>query len=189
MESLASSPPVGSFGALLRVCRHRACLSQEQLAQRAELSERTVRNLEAGRVRSPRNDTVSLLADALELTEPEREAWLATARGADGRQTEPAIPGAGGPTQLPSDVRARPPLTVSGFDIGNQSRCRGSYTTELRVRVVCEFADRAGPGQARPLSPSHPGRLFLVSICYQPDGLAACDVVPRITFDKLPPAG
>jgi len=186
---LASAPPGGSFGALLRECRHRACLSQEQLAERAELSERTVRNLEAGRVRAPRNDTVSLLADALELTEPEREAWLAAARGANGRPTDCAIPGAGGPAQLPSDAPARPPLTLSGFDIGSQSRCSGSYTTEFRVRVVCEFTDRAAPGQARSLSPGHPGCLFLVGICYQPDGLAAREVVHRITFDKLAPAG
>jgi DNA-binding XRE family transcriptional regulator len=49
MEQLASAPPPdGSIGALLRAFRHRACLSQEQLAARADLSERTVRNLEAG---------------------------------------------------------------------------------------------------------------------------------------------
>src|SRR5215470_15318672 len=93
------SLPPGSFGALLRVCRHRACLSQEQLAERAELSEHTVHNLEAGRVRSPRNDTVRLLADALELSEPEQEAWLAAARSANGRWTEPALPSAHDPMQ------------------------------------------------------------------------------------------
>lgn len=43
MEELVSaSPPRGSFGALLQARRQRACLSQEQLAARAELSERTV---------------------------------------------------------------------------------------------------------------------------------------------------
>ena len=84
MEQLASAPPPdGSFGALLRAFRHRAYLSQEQLAARAELSERTVRNLEAGRVRSPRNDTVRLLADALALTEPQRESWVAAAAGCE----------------------------------------------------------------------------------------------------------
>jgi len=171
------------------VCRHRACLSQEQLAERAELSERTVRNLEAGRVRAPRNDTVSLLADAVELTEPEREAWLATARGADGRQTEPAIPGARGPAQLPSDAPARPPLSARGFDIENDSRCRRSYTTEFMVRIVCELADRADIGRARPLSLGHPGCPLLVSIRLQDGGLAARDVVHRIAFDKLAPAG
>src|SRR5215470_2839904 len=95
------SLPPGSFGALLRACRHRACLSQEQLAARAELSERTVRNLEAGRVRSPRTTTVRLLADALELGEPERESWLAAARRANGRPAKPGPLGAGSPVQVP----------------------------------------------------------------------------------------
>src|SRR5215472_16816043 len=51
MEQLVSvsvAAPRGSFGAFLRARRHRALLSQEQLAARAELSERTVRDLEAG---------------------------------------------------------------------------------------------------------------------------------------------
>jgi transcriptional regulator with XRE-family HTH domain len=102
MEQLASAPPPdSSFGALLRAFRHRAYLSQEQLAARAELSERTVRDLEAGRVRSPRTTTVRLLADALELAEPEREGWLAAARGANGRSAEPGPPDAGGPVRVP----------------------------------------------------------------------------------------
>jgi transcriptional regulator with XRE-family HTH domain len=81
MEQLVSalSPP-GSFGALLRAWRHRALLSQEQLAARAELSERTVRNLESGRVRLPRADTVRLLANALQLGGPERETWFEASR-------------------------------------------------------------------------------------------------------------
>jgi transcriptional regulator with XRE-family HTH domain len=80
MEQLVSAAPVaGSFGMLVRARRHRALLSQEQLAARAELSDRTVRNLEAGRVRSPRADTVRLLAGALQLYGPERERWFAAA--------------------------------------------------------------------------------------------------------------
>src|SRR5215468_3717048 len=38
MEHLVIAPPPGSFDALLRACRHRACLSQERLAARAEVS-------------------------------------------------------------------------------------------------------------------------------------------------------
>ena len=68
------------------------------------LSERTVRNLEAGRVCSPRSTTVKLLADALELAEPERKGWLAAARGANGRRTEPGPPGTGSPAQVPRRV-------------------------------------------------------------------------------------
>jgi DNA-binding XRE family transcriptional regulator len=105
MEQPASAPPPdGSFGALLRTLRHRACLSQEQLAARAELSERTVRNLEADRVRSPRTDTVRLLADALALTGPERQSWVAAAQGTNRRQVAAGPPrcrqpGAAGPVR------------------------------------------------------------------------------------------
>jgi len=105
MEQPASaSPPDGSFGALLRAFRHRACLSQEQLAARAELSERAVRNLEVGRVRSPRNNTVRLLAEALALAEPEQQRWVAAAQGANPRQVEAGPPGTGGPAQPPRRV-------------------------------------------------------------------------------------
>ena len=91
MEQLVNASPLhGSFGELLRVCRLRARLTQEQLAARATLSERAVRNLEAERVRSPRNDTVRLLADALELTGPERGSWFEAARASTGREREPA---------------------------------------------------------------------------------------------------
>ena len=83
MEQLVSAPPPphASVGALLRACRHRALLSQEQLAARAGLSERTVRDLEGGRVRSPRLNTVRLLTDALQLSGPQRESWFEAARG------------------------------------------------------------------------------------------------------------
>jgi len=80
-QPVIDPPPRGLFGALLRARRRRALLSQEQLAARAQLSERTVRDLEAGRVRSPRTDTVRLLADALQLSDAERETWLKTVQG------------------------------------------------------------------------------------------------------------
>jgi transcriptional regulator with XRE-family HTH domain len=131
-QSDSASLPDGSFGALLRACRRRAYLSQEQLAERAKLSERTVRNLEADRVRSPRNDTVRLLADALKLTEPEREGWLDAARRLNGRRPEPATP------------------DVCGPERGSKTWRRRSFTTEFRVEAVCEFAVRTSPGQARP---------------------------------------
>jgi transcriptional regulator with XRE-family HTH domain len=131
-QVVSGSLPDGSFGALLRACRRRAYLSQEQLAERAKLSDRTVRNLEAGRVRSPRNDTVKLLADALGLTEPEREGWFDAARRLNGQRTGPAIP------EEPC------------FERGNKSWRHRSFTTEFKIEVVCKFAVRAGPGQARP---------------------------------------
>jgi transcriptional regulator with XRE-family HTH domain len=129
------SLPPGSFGALLRACRHRACLSQEQLAARAELSERTVRNLEAGRVRSPRIDTVRLLADALQLGEPERESWFEAAPRMDHQRAGPAAPRTRGAAQLPGNVPAQLPLSVR-FRDGEQHPAPPFARQELQAEIV-----------------------------------------------------
>jgi len=116
-------PPRGSFGALVRAYRNRAFLSQEQLAERAELSERTVRNLEAQRVRSPRPDTVRLLADALELSGPERAGWFAAA-------AEWTIGGQAGPAL---EARAgRPGLGAGSGGGGGLSNADRRELAELR---------------------------------------------------------
>src|SRR5260370_31632351 len=61
-----------SFGALLRSYRVAAGLSQEELAERAQLSRRTITDLERGITTAPYRDTVALLADALELAATDR---------------------------------------------------------------------------------------------------------------------
>ena len=105
-QPLSAARQRGSFGAILRAYRHEAYLSQEQLAARAELSERTVRSLEAGRVQSPRTDTVRLLADALELSPADREKWFEAARAANHQQSEPAITRADPQVSPPDDSHA-----------------------------------------------------------------------------------
>jgi tetratricopeptide (TPR) repeat protein/transcriptional regulator with XRE-family HTH domain len=84
------------FGRLLRAHRHGALLTQEQLAERSGISARTIRELERGRVRRPRGDSVRLLADALALAGTTRLEFHTAARGADGPQAvavgEPAVP-------------------------------------------------------------------------------------------------
>jgi transposase len=150
MEQLvsASLPPHGSFGAFLRARRHRALLSQEQLAARAELSERTVRDLETGRVRSPRPDTARLLADALQLTGPERENWFAAARKVNHQR---AGPGAGGPAPPPGDPPAQLPLSACGFGMRNKPRRRRSFAGEFTVEIVelCRHEDHPAGQVAR----------------------------------------
>ena len=69
-----------NFGELLRAHRRRLPLTQEQLAERAGLSERTLRNLEGGRIHRPYRDTIRRLADALTLTGEERQDFEAAAR-------------------------------------------------------------------------------------------------------------
>ncbi|MDB5076679.1 MAG: hypothetical protein JWO42_2858, partial [Chloroflexi bacterium] len=62
------------FGALLRAHRVGAGLSQEELAERSQLSQRTISDLERGVTTAPYRDTIVLLADALALVESDRTA-------------------------------------------------------------------------------------------------------------------
>jgi transcriptional regulator with XRE-family HTH domain len=59
------------FGRRLRDLRAQVGLSQKQLARSSTLSIRAIRDLENGRVRQPRADTMRLLADALRISAPE----------------------------------------------------------------------------------------------------------------------
>ena len=59
-----------SFAALLRRLRAEAGLTQEELAEAASLSPRSVSDLERGINRTARKDTALLLADALGLAGP-----------------------------------------------------------------------------------------------------------------------
>jgi len=70
----ASSP-----GELLRFFRLRAGISQQDLATRAGMSARALRDIEQGRVERPRARTVHGLAAALDLGETDRAALLAAA--------------------------------------------------------------------------------------------------------------
>jgi tetratricopeptide (TPR) repeat protein/transcriptional regulator with XRE-family HTH domain len=73
--------PALSFAGLLRQLRDDAGLTQEELAEGAGLSTRSVSDLERGVNRTARHDTARLLADALGLTGPQRELFEAAARG------------------------------------------------------------------------------------------------------------
>jgi transposase len=149
-ELITASPPASSFGALLRAGRHRAYLSQEELAARAELSERTVRNLEAGRVRSPRTDTVRLLADALQLSGPERESWFEAARGVNHQRAGPARPRVDGSAHLPNDGAAQLSLNARGLGLRNNHWCHGSSVGGDMAEIV-ELGQR-GDGPAGQLT-------------------------------------
>jgi DNA-binding XRE family transcriptional regulator len=70
-----------SFAGLLRQLRAEARLTQEELAEAATLSPRSVSDLERGISRTARKDTAVLLAGALGLAEPVRPLFVAAARG------------------------------------------------------------------------------------------------------------
>ncbi len=72
------------FGALLRRHRIDAGLTQEELAERAQLSARVISDLERGVNRIPRVYTLRQLADALQLSSSDRAAFTAIARDRTG---------------------------------------------------------------------------------------------------------
>jgi len=69
------------FGGLLRQLRDDARLTQEELAEAAQVSPRAVSDLERGINRTARKDTALLLAGALGLDGEARELFVAAARG------------------------------------------------------------------------------------------------------------
>ena len=73
--------PELSFAGLLRQLRAEARLTQEELAEAADLSPQAVAALERGVHRTARKDTAVLLADALDLPEQVRILFVAAARG------------------------------------------------------------------------------------------------------------
>jgi transcriptional regulator with XRE-family HTH domain len=87
------------FGELLRTHRIGAGLTQQQLADFAMVSVRAIRDLECGRTRSPRAETVRLLADGLRLDDSSR-ADLQQAGGRSAGRAAVAPPAPAGPAGL-----------------------------------------------------------------------------------------
>ena len=81
MGGVAVAEPPTTFAGLLRKLRTDAGLTQEELAEAAGLSSRSVSDLERGVNHTARRDTARMLADALNLTGPTRAEFEAMARG------------------------------------------------------------------------------------------------------------
>jgi predicted ATPase/transcriptional regulator with XRE-family HTH domain len=112
---MTASP--SDFAHILRSFRLRAGLSQEELAERAGVSARAVSDMERGLRKSPRPETLRLVAHALDLTNDERVRLFASShpeseglarssqRGAPGSsKTSTAIPLAIRPLPRPLDA-------------------------------------------------------------------------------------
>ena len=81
MWGAVAEQPALSFAGLLRRLREQARLTQEELAEAAGLSPRSVSDLERGIHPTARKDTALLLADALSLAGPACELFVTVARG------------------------------------------------------------------------------------------------------------
>ncbi|MDQ2785111.1 MAG: helix-turn-helix domain-containing protein [Chloroflexota bacterium] len=92
-----------TIGDLLLCYRIAAGLTQEELAERATLSVRAIGDIERGVKQRPHRETIRLLADALALSDEERDCFLATAR--QQRTLPPTLaPVLSSPSNLPAQV-------------------------------------------------------------------------------------
>ncbi len=154
-----------SFGGLLRRLRTDAGLTQEELANAAQVSQRAISDLERGINHTARKDTALLLAKALKLPEPVGPVFVVAARGhtpaaavlaARQRQAQEeswATPGGvhGFPAALTSFIgRAEPLLEVAillaDHRLVTVTGPGGAGKTRLAVEVARQVADRFADG-------------------------------------------
>ena len=126
----------GGFGKLLRRLRTEAGLTQEELAETATLSPRSVSDLERGVNATARRETARLLADALGLVGPQRAQFEATARGRDLASAGGDLVGTPGPLGGSAAATRMLPRDISGFT---------GRTAEL-ARLTATLADAASRG-------------------------------------------
>jgi predicted ATPase/transcriptional regulator with XRE-family HTH domain len=129
------------FGRLLRRLRADAGLTQEELAEAASLSPRSVSDLERGVSLTARKDTARLLADALGLAGPQRALFEAAARG---RATAVAVLAAGSPlTTKPSNL----PVQMTPF-VGREDDIAAVCRAVAAARLVT-LTGAGGIGKTR----------------------------------------
>ena len=130
-----------SLAGLLRQFRADARLTQEELAEAARLSPRSVSDLERGIHRSARKDTALLLADALGLSGSKRALFIAVARG-----KVPSAPPTNLPAQLTTFVGREMELSevralVAASRLVTLTGAGGCGKTRLGLEVAGELLD------------------------------------------------
>ena len=83
-----SAEAAPSFAALLRRYRQERGLTQERLAELAEVGVRTLSDLESGVTRQPQRETAQRLVGALHLAAAEQARLLAAVRATPRRRPE-----------------------------------------------------------------------------------------------------
>jgi predicted ATPase/DNA-binding XRE family transcriptional regulator len=138
-----------TFGARLKELRLEAGLTQEMLAERSGISVRAVSDLERDPLRTPRLDTVRLLADGLTLTDDRLSELFALAHPETGtfphRGTivNPLTPLIGRADEAAALARL---LADSGTQLISLTGPGGVGKTRLAVHVAASAADRYADG-------------------------------------------
>ncbi|HEV2378103.1 MAG TPA: tetratricopeptide repeat protein [Streptosporangiaceae bacterium] len=200
-----SDPPVVTFGQLLRLLRAKAGLTQQELAERARLGVTTVSDLEREVALTAQKATAERLANALGLTGPDGELFVAVARG---RALAGAFPAprtrAGGVAAatrtLPRDIASftgrEPELRQLAGVIAGAARTGG-------VGGIHVIGGMAGVGKtafavhvAHQLAPRFPdGQIFLLLHGHTPgqrpvdlaDALASLLLMAGVPVSHIPP--
>lgn len=172
IDAMASKTQSGQpdFGTLLRHARRAAGFTQEELAERANVSVRGISDIERGVFRAPHKDTLDLLADALGLPDEERAVWERTRRRLSSRATTAASR----PTaQRSPTVRLPTPLTTL---IG-------------REREVAAIVARLNDPAVRLLTLTGPGGIGKTRLAIAAARAVSNDVPDGVVFVDLAPLG
>jgi tetratricopeptide (TPR) repeat protein/transcriptional regulator with XRE-family HTH domain len=140
----------GALGTWLRSCRESAALSQEELAERAALSIRGLRNIERGRTEYPHPRSIERLADALALQGQARAEFLGLSRRPAASITTP--PGPVHPADRAPIVPRQLPASVRRFvgrehELAELTRLLGESDTERAAVVISAIGGAAGIGK------------------------------------------
>jgi transcriptional regulator with XRE-family HTH domain len=147
---VATERSASGFGSLLRRFRTAAGLTQEELAESAALSPRTVSDLERGISLTARAPTARLLATALNLTGTARREFLVAARGSEpaaGESDAVSIQqesGSGRHRTLPRDISA---FTGRADELARAVRTVTDASIGGGVIGICAIGGMAGIGK------------------------------------------
>jgi tetratricopeptide (TPR) repeat protein/transcriptional regulator with XRE-family HTH domain len=154
------------LGGLVRAHRQRLGLTQEALAAATGISARTIRDIETGRIASPRPGTVRLLADALGLSEKDRTVLHCAAASsgndpagmpADALSATHAGPPPPQPAPAPAPAPAQLPPDVASFT------GRGAELARLDA-LLLGTGSPATPGRTRPARRPRPAPVVVAAV-------------------------
>jgi non-specific serine/threonine protein kinase len=158
--------PGPTFGDLLRRYRLTAGLTQEELAEKSQISPRAISDLERGQRTRPWRDTIQLLAQALHLTATNRARLEAAARGA---RAAPAASGERVPAPEGVPRRSNLPLSITSF-VGREREVAEIKRLLSETRLLT-LTGTGGCGKTRlalevgaKLVPSYPDGVWLVEL-------------------------
>ena len=204
---MAEQPGLG-FAGLLRQLRAEAKLTQEELAEAAGISPRSVSDVERGIHRTAHKDTALLLAGALGLAEPARALFVAAARGrrpaadvlAAVREAAPGAAAAAATRTLPRDTVS---FTGRGRELARLLEALAPSASGGVVAGVHAIGGMAGIGKttfavhaAHRLAGSFPdGQFFLPLHAHTPgqrpvgaaDALASLLLTAGLDPQQIPP--